>query len=208
MKVLGLPFKENLIPFGQPGDWARFQNILPSGKVPCLQDGNTLVWDSLSIAEYLFEKNPKVWPQDKSARAWARSSAAEMHSGFQSLRNVCGMNCGVRSTLSDSARLSVQGDIALIDQLWTQGLNTFKGPFLAGHQFSAVDAFFAPIALRWQTYDLKFSVQSTEYIKMILGLDAMKSWYEAALLEEWRDLAHDQDLVKFGKVTTDLRKVK
>src|SRR5579862_9851841 len=81
MRELGIEFAEHLIPFGDASRWEAFRKISPSGKVPCLVDGKSAVWDSLAITEYLAERHGDVWPSDPSARAWARSAAAEMHSG-------------------------------------------------------------------------------------------------------------------------------
>src|ERR1700722_18801337 len=100
MRELGLAFQEHLMPFGAASSWSGFGKISSSGKVPCLVDGECAVWDSLAIAEYLAERHRMVWPADSRARAWARSAAAEMHSGFNELRNCCSMNCGVRVRLN------------------------------------------------------------------------------------------------------------
>ena len=99
MRALGIPFDETLVPFlgGVGANWDAFRAFSPTGKVPCLRDGDAVVWDSLAIAEYLAERHAGVWPADPRARAWARCAAAEMHSGFPGLRSVCTMNCGVRS---------------------------------------------------------------------------------------------------------------
>src|SRR4051812_47345829 len=99
LSELGIPFTEKLHVFG--ADFAaRSIGRSPSGKVPVLHDGDTVVWDSLAIAEYVAERHPGVWPADAKARAWARSTAAEMHSGFATLRDICTMNCGVRIALA------------------------------------------------------------------------------------------------------------
>lgn len=96
MQMLGIPFHEERIPFGAQAPGQSIAERSPSGKVPCLLDGDTAVWDSLAIVEYLAERHAGIWPADPRARAWARSAAAEMHSGFFALRNQCGMNCGIR----------------------------------------------------------------------------------------------------------------
>jgi glutathione S-transferase len=163
------------------------------------------VWDSLAIIEYLAEQHSHVWPSDKTARAWARSAAAEMHSGFLSLRNGCGMSCGVRIKL-DSISPALKNDITRIDELWNQGLATFGGPFLAGVNFSAVDAFFAPVAFRAQTFQLPLSDAANQYVQRLLALPAMKAWYDAALLEEWREPAHEQEVLDAGTLIADLRR--
>ena len=146
MRELNIPFREILVPFGGTRNPDAFRAFSPTGKVPCLVDGTTTVWDSLAITEYLAERHAGVWPADAVARAWARSAAAEMHSGLPGLRNICGMNCGLRIRLH-SIDASLARDLRRIEQLWADGLARFGGPFLAGGRFSAADAFFAPVAL-------------------------------------------------------------
>ena len=99
LTAFNIPFEEIIHPFPENGVWDLYRTFSPSGKVPCLQDGDLVIWDSLAIIEYLAEQHPHLWPSDKTARAWARCAAAEMHSGFQTLRNNCGMSCGVRIQL-------------------------------------------------------------------------------------------------------------
>src|SRR5690606_8524787 len=125
----------------------------PSGKVPCLVDGETVVWDSLAIVEYLAEKHEGVWPSDARARAWARCASAEMHSGFTALRTHCSMTCGQRIRLHEYPD-ALKRDVDRLCELWRSGLESFGGPFLAGRRFSAVDAYFAPVAFRVQSYEL------------------------------------------------------
>ncbi|GAB7204948.1 hypothetical protein OS31_19000 [Dickeya oryzae] len=146
LKTLDIPFEEILTPFAPAPVQTAFKTFSPTGKVPCLVDDGITVWDSLSITEYLAEDVPAVWPQDKAARAWARSAAAEMHSGFNALRNQCSMSCGVRVELH-AITPELQRDIDRLNQLWQEGIARFGGPFLAGAQFSAVDAFFRPGSL-------------------------------------------------------------
>ena len=101
MRELEVPFREIVVPFGGAGNPDAFRAFSPTGKVPCLVDGEITVWDSMAITEYVAERHAGVWPAERVARAWARSAAAEMHSGFQALRNVCGMNCGLRIRLHE-----------------------------------------------------------------------------------------------------------
>src|ERR1700730_14632603 len=97
MRELKIPFREHLVAFGEESSWQSYRKISPTGKVPCLVDGQTVVWVSLAIAEYLAERHAGVWPADPRARSWARSAAAEMHSGFGDLRGRCSMSCGHRA---------------------------------------------------------------------------------------------------------------
>jgi glutathione S-transferase len=206
MSELGIPFEEIAVPFGQGSNWQAFRAFSPNGRVPCLRDGDTVVWDSLAITEYLAERHRDVWPSDEAARTWARCAAAEMHAGFGTLREQCGMSCGMRVTLNEIGP-ALRADIARINELWSEGLARFGGPFLAGAAFTAVDAFFAPVVFRIQTYGLQLDHPVAEYAQRILALPAMRRWYEAALAETWRDEAHEAEIRRYGEVQQDLRAV-
>lgn len=203
MKELDIPFKETLVPFSptRRADYLRFS---PSGKVPCLDDHGTAVWDSLAITEYLAERYGRVWPLDPEARAFARCVAAEMHSGFSALRNACGMNCGLRIELVEQSP-ALQADIARIEELWQDGIRRFGGPFLAGKRFTAADAFYCPVAFRAQTYGILNQGVAGEYVARLLALPAMREWYEAALAEPFRDPKYEEEASRAGRVTADLR---
>lgn len=203
MRELGIPFDEQVRPFND-GPTLAFGDVSPSGRFPCLIEGDTVVWDSLAITEYLAEAHPQVWPADKTARAFARSAAAEMHSGFQQLRNICGMNVGIRVELT-SVPEGLRKDLARLDTLWTEGLTRFGGPFLGGSRFSAVDAFFCPVAFRVQVYDLQLSAQARAYAQRLLDLPAMQDWYAAALKETWRKQAYEQEALAAGRIVADYR---
>jgi glutathione S-transferase len=204
MKVLGIEFEERLQIFAPGGNYGAFRQFSPTGRVPVLVDGETSVWDSLAIVEYLAEAYPAVWPEDRAARAFARSASAEMHSGFAALRNVCGMNCGIRVELREVSP-ALQGDITRIGELWTDGLKRFGGSFLAGDMFTAVDAFFAPVAFRIQTYGLHVGGAAHAYAERLLALPEMQEWYEAAIAETFRDEPHDEENRGVGTWTADYR---
>ena len=206
MTELGIAFQERQHVFG-PTFAARTEGKSPSGKVPCLHDGDRVVWDSLAIAEYLAEKHRGVWPEDPAARAWARSAAAEMHSGFGTLRDICSMSCGIRMQLGAQSLDALRKDLARLEELWGDGLGRFGGPFLAGKSFGAVDAFFCPVAFRVQSYLLQLSPACDAYVKRLLALPGMKKWYDAALAEPWIDPDHEVEIGRHGKVVQDFRKV-
>ena len=203
MRELQIPFTEALHPFHEAADWAAYRRIAPNGKVPCLVDGDITVWESLAIVEYLAERHAGVWPQAAAARAWSRSATAEMHAGFAELRNRCSMSCGVRVKLHTLAGL--EADLTRLATLWKDGLEHFGGPFLAGSAFSAVDAFFAPVALRIQTYGLELDPLSQAYVARILERASLRSWYQDALREPWRDSPHEAEIAQFGTILQDLR---
>ncbi len=204
LRELRIPFVEHQLFFGEASGWDAYRKISPTGKVPCLIDGDTVVWDSLSIAEYLAERHDGVWPSLGAARTWARSAAAEMHSGFDVLRSRCSMSCGVRVRLIEHPA-ALDRDIARVGTLWNEGLRRFGGPFLAGSAFTAVDAFFAPVAFRVQTYGLALDAAADAYVKRLLGLESMKEWYEAGIKETIRDLPHEKEIMQMGTVLQDLR---
>ena len=204
MKARRIDFEEKLFQFDTGSSWKTFRKFSPSGKVPCLVDGDTTVWDSLAIAEYLAERHPGVWPSDPKARAFARCAAAEMHSGFTALREQCTMNCGIRVRLR-GVNAALQRDLARISELWNEGLDRFGGPFLAGNEFTAADAFYAPVAFRLQTYSPPMDPNALAYAQRLRALPAMREWYEAALAETWRDEAHEAEVPQWGEIIEDLR---
>jgi glutathione S-transferase len=202
---LGIPFEERLTPFlGTSSSWPAFRAFSPTGKVPCLHDGDLTVWDSLAIAEYVAEHHPGVWPADSRARAWARSAAAEMHAGFTALRSYCPMNCGIRLQLN-APPAALTSDVARVQELWSEGLRQFGGPYLAGSAFSAVDAFYAPVVFRIQSYQLPIDTTARKYVEHMLTLPAMQRWYDAALKETWRDPDHEEETLRQGILLEDLR---
>jgi glutathione S-transferase len=204
MRQLALPFREHLIQMLDGSSWEAFRKVSPSGRVPCLRDGEIIVWDTIGITEYLAERHPGVWPADPQARTWSRCAAAEMHAGFATLRERCSMNCGLRVRLRDLPPL-LQRDVHRINDLWNEGLTRFGGPFLAGNDFSAVDAFFAPVAFRAQTYSLPFDDRGAAYVARLLALPAMQAWYTDALAETWREPGHEAEAEVAGTWLEDLR---
>ena len=204
MRELDIPFRERVVPFGGPQNPDAFRGFSPTGKVPCLVDGSTTVWDSLSITEYVAERHAGVWPAEAAPRAWARSAAAEMHSGFQALRTMCAMNCGIRVKLN-AIDAALARDLGRLEELWADGIGRFGGPFLTGPRFCAADAFFAPVAFRVQTYDLKVGPAAHRYVAQLLALHSMQQWYTAALAETWRDPEHDDESRSFGTWLSDVR---
>ena len=204
MRELGVPFEERLLRFGDQAAWADFKKLSPHGKVPCLADGGLVVWESLAIVEYLAERHPSVWPAEGAARAYARSAAAEMHAGFAELRNRCSMSCGVRIRLHEITP-TLTRDLARLEALWADGIARFGGPFLAGKRFTAVDAFFAPVAFRVQTYGLTLGAEARAYVERLLALPSMRAWYASGLEETFRDLPHEAEIAQVGHLLEDLR---
>lgn len=206
MRQLEIPFEERLVllPTDGSDSGPLFRTISPTGRVPCLHADGTAVWDSLAIAEYLAERHGGVWPADPVIRAWARCAAAEMHAGFGALRELCTMSCGIRVRVDDVPPALAQ-DLARIAALWSDGLARFGGPFLAGAAFTAVDAFYAPVAFRVQTYGLdeRIGAVPAAYAARLRELPAMRAWYADALAETAREPRHEAEVR--GTLLADLR---
>ena len=200
----GMPFGERQVALQDGSSWDAFRAFAPNGKVPCLRDGDTVVWDSLAIVEYLAERHPGVWPDDAQARAWARSACAEMHSGFTALRATCPMNCAVRVRLH-GIDAPLQHDLARLAEVWNEGLARFGGPFLAGAAFTAADAFFAPVAWRILSYDLPLDAPALAYAQRLRELPGMQRWLAAALTETQRLDDSERTARRVGTVREDLR---
>jgi glutathione S-transferase len=178
----GQPFREVVVPLGQADTASTIAKYSPSGRVPALQHGELVLWDSLAICEYLAEQFPqaKLWPQDTAARALARCVTAEMHSSFTALRNHMPMNLRARRP-GEGRAPGVTEDIARISALWKECRSRFGqgGPFLFG-AFSIADAFYAPVVTRFVTYGVELDAVGAAYRDAVLALPAMKTWTEAA----------------------------
>ncbi len=160
----------------------------PAGRVPVLLDEGFAVWDTLAITEYLNEKFPQagVWPRDERARARARSICAEMHSGFAALRNHCPMN--IEAALPEvGARVMAEqaaaaADVRRIDAMWGEALRDSGGPFLFG-EFSAADAFYAPVCMRVRGYALPMSPAALAYVERVAAAPGVQRFIAEALAE-------------------------
>jgi len=185
MKVAGIAFAEHRIPLYVPGSREQILAYSPAGKVPCLVDGDLRVWDSLAICETLAEKHPGLWPQDPAARAVARSISAEMHSGFANLRTHMSMNVRKRHPGKGRTPESL-ADVARIVAMWSDCRARYGrddpssgGPYLFG-RFSIADAMYAPVVLRFRTYEVELPPECRAYADAMLALPAMQEWIAAA----------------------------
>ncbi|HJS12138.1 glutathione S-transferase family protein [Sphingopyxis sp.] len=203
MRALGIAFEDQIEPFTNPINYDEFRSFSPTGQVPALLDEGRTVYDSLGITLYLADRHEGVWPADPDARAWAQCAAAEMHSGFSALRNDCTMNVGVRVTPKPPSG-ALRLDVARIRELFAEGLSRFGGPFLAGDRFTAVDAFFAPVAFRIRTYGLDAG-SGQAWVDHMLAHPAMLDWERQALAESWREEGHEAELMAAGAITADYR---
>ncbi|TPG54324.1 glutathione S-transferase [Sphingomonas glacialis] len=204
LRALDIPFEDRLEPFTQAVNYDAFRAFSPTGQVPVLLDGDRTVWDSLGIVLYLAERHPGIWPEDAAARAWAQCATAEMHGGFDAVRNAYTMNVGVRVS-PPAPTPALAREIARLAELWAEGLDRFGGPWLAGPAFTAVDAFFAPVAFRVRTYGLDVGAAGAAWVARLLDHPAAQEWESAALAESWREAAHEAELAAAGTITADYR---
>jgi glutathione S-transferase len=193
LKHVGVPFEEKVIPLDQPQTGAEIARFSPSGRVPVLLDGETRVWDSLAIAEYLNERFPQaqLWPADATARAAARAVSAEMHSGFTALREAMPMK--FNESLHVEQTPPVQKDIQRIKAVWAECRERFGkgGPFLFG-AYSIADAMYGPVVSRFQTYGVALDGPAGAYAQHVWKLPAMQEWLAGARAETLRMARYDK----------------
>ena len=203
MKALGIAFADRLEPFTKPANYDDFRAFSPTGQVPALIDGARTVWDSLGITLYLADRHPGVWPQDEAARAFAQCAVTEMHGGFSALRNDCTMNVGVR-VRAHPMTPALRRNVERLREIFEHGLSAFGGPWLAGAEFTAIDAFNAPVAWRIRTYALDVGAGQA-WVDAVIAHPAMQQWQAEALAETWREESHEAELAEAGVITADYR---
>ena len=190
VKQSGLPFEELVVPLYDEAWEQRREGdeFSPSqGKVPILWDGDTVVWDSLAIIEFLADRVGRelYWPEEEAARAMARSMAAEMHSSFANLRRELPMN--VRKTFPPKPLApDVEHEVVRIFNLWAQARAAQRGggDYLFG-AWGATDMMFAPVVTRFITYGVPVPSFAQPYITAVLTHPHVAEWLDAAQDEPW-----------------------
>jgi len=193
VKLAGLAVEETVIPL-QGGDTPAIRAVSPNGLVPYLEHRGAKIWESLAIAEYCAEFQPKFWPAERVARAHARAISAEMHAGFRALRMAMPMNLG-RDFAGLGQTPESLADIARVDRIFTQTMKEFGdgGPFLFGETFNAADAMFAPVVTRFLTYGAPVSEAAAAYCAAVRRQELVSMWYELAAQEPvaWRQAKYE-----------------
>jgi glutathione S-transferase len=185
MRAAEIPFEEIVIPLDQPDTASRIGEYSAAGLVPVLLDGDTTIWESLAILEYLAEKFPEkdLWPEGEVARATARAVSAEMHGGFNALRQQCPMNCR-RTYETFELSPEVLRDADRVQSLWQDCRNRYggSGAFLFG-AFGNADAMFAPVVSRFLTYGFPLDDVAHAYVNAVTNHPAMQDWLKVAATE-------------------------
>jgi glutathione S-transferase len=197
MRVFEIAFDEVVIPLRTATTAEAIRRHSPAGKVPILLDSELVIWDSLAIIDHLAELRPDlaIWPSDRVARATARSLAAEMHAGFSPLRRALPMNmrrAPKPCSLEPATQAEVADNVARIEDAWTDARQRFGGGgmFLFG-PFSAVDAMFAPVVNRFESYAVEVRDTTRAYMDAIQALPAWRDWRAGADAEGWHIEAID-----------------
>lgn len=189
LKFAGLDFDEAVIPLFQDDTHARMKTLAPDApnKVPMLIEEGHIIWDTMSLMEYAAEisSNGPIWPEDKYARAHARSISAEMHSGFFALREHIPMNLSAIKAFEIQPE-AVQADIDRILEIWMQCREAYgtDGPYLFG-KLSLADAAFAPIVVRLKSRSIPVNDLCQNYMDTIWALPEFAIWRDDAALEKW-----------------------
>jgi len=183
LRKAAFEFTEQIVHFDAGGYQAQIAALSPSRRVPLLIDDGVKIWDSLAICEYAAESTGRGLPGDRTARARARSVAAEMHSGFQALRMECPMNVRARDRRVPQTP-ELLADVARIDAIWSGGREEHGGAgrWLFG-DFSIADAMFAPVFFRFQTYGAALSPAAQAYLNHALQDPDLRDWQDAASRE-------------------------
>jgi glutathione S-transferase len=194
MRHFDVAFDEVRLTLDTPEFHARIAEYSPAGRVPVLVDGALSVWDSLAICETVNERylDGRGWPADSNARAAARTISAEMHSGFTAMRRELPMNC-VKRAHGFMPGADASQDIARVRQLWRETREKYGagGPFLFG-DFSIADAMYAPVVLRFITYDVAVDGIERDYVGTILEIPALREWLHDAAQETDKSELHER----------------
>ncbi|GHA05703.1 glutathione S-transferase [Arenicella chitinivorans] len=196
LHAFGVPFDEHLESLAGDDLSERLRQHSDSARVPVLVDRDLSVWDSLAICEYLNAQylSDSAWPQDAKQRAVARAVVAEMHAGFAALRQHLPMNCRAQREIEISP--AVRRDIQRIDTIWSQ----YARPDTEGNlrlfgSFGIADCFFAPVIMRFTTYDVAISQASQAYLNSMLAHPSLQKWVT--------DARHETEILSEEEVGVD-----
>lgn len=196
LRLSGIEFAEVRLPMFSEQWYEEIGRYSPSRRVPVLHDGDLVVWDTMAIFEHVLETRDGAlgWPAERSARAHARSVAAEMHAGFLAVRAELPQNIRARRPL-DPSRLSpdARTQIERIGEIWSGCLSEYGGPWLFG-ELSLADVVYAPVALRFVTYAIDPGPAARDFMAVVQALPEVARWARESAAEEEAIAAVD-DLV-------------
>lgn len=178
VQLAQLDVTEQVIDLSLAGYKAKINELSPTGLVPALVDGALSIHDSLAITEYLNEcAKGSLFPAKADERALARSLCAELHSGFMTLRSQCPFTLEPVSVLPERSD-GLVAELARIQFIFEQA----KRPYMF-ESAGAVDAFYAILAFRLNSYGITFDGKAGEYQQSLLNwqlltsaIDRAKAW--------------------------------
>jgi glutathione S-transferase len=191
----GLPRNTTMVDFKKGGVPEQMPGWTPAKTVPAMRTSEgAILGESLAIAEELASRHPEagLWPKGAKPRAVARNLAAEMHAGFTALRGECPMNLRLAYTGVEPPE-AVQADLRRLELIWDHARETCQpeGPWLCG-DYSAADAFYAPVAARIAGYGLSVSPSAQAYVAAHLADPAFRRWRAMGLV-------HGETLNRYAK---------
>jgi glutathione S-transferase len=182
----GLEVEERTIFLSRPDSPAKLRAVSPSGRVPALHVDGMVLWDSMAIAEWLWERDPgcAIWPKDPTQRAFARCVAAEVHSHFDDVRNGLPMNLikrwpvrdGLPSNVKLMNRPGVRAGTERLEAIWRDAVARHGGPYVCGEEFGFADAVIAPMCSRYVTYGVELAADSMRFIATQMDSPLMREW--------------------------------
>ncbi len=204
LKAFDVDFTEQSIELFHSSSKPVLDEHTPTGKVPVLvyyeNDQKISVWDTLAIAMHIndYFTDSDIWTGERKSNtkaqsaqqtrinsAYCQSIVAEMHSGLMGIRSEMPMN--IRATAKITPSSACLADIARIEDIFADCLKgRAKDSHLFG-EFSAADAFFAPVVLRLQTYAAASNIElrptTKQYCQKMLNNTHLQAWIADALTE-------------------------
>ena len=158
-----LPFERRTVDLANRPEW--FKALSPLGKVPLLQVGDAVLFESAVIVEYLEDTQaPPLHPADPLERARHR---AWMEFGSSMLADIW-----VVETTHDAAAFETKRRL-LHEKAGRLEVELGQGPYFAGESFTLVDAVFAPVFRYFDVFD-RFAD-----LGFLSGLPKMQAWRRA-----------------------------
>ncbi|EHH68176.1 glutathione S-transferase [Gluconobacter morbifer] len=194
VRLAGLDVTDEVIALKGGGRTTEIHVRSPNRLVPYLVHDGAQVWESLAICEYCAEIAPALWPEDRIARAHARSISAQMAAGFRPIRQACPMDLERAPAPLSETGGELAKDIALLSETLKNALmrSGQATRYLFGEDPTIADCMYAPIAIRIHLYQLAVDDVVARWVREMLDHPLMREWAALADAEpaEWR-LSYD-----------------
>jgi glutathione S-transferase len=137
-----VPFERIDIDLSNKPEW--FRRVSPLGKTPVLLVGETAIFESAVILEYLEDTQaPALHPADALARAEHR---AWIEFGSAILNDIAGLYAAADATAFNAKAAALRDKFARAEA-------RLQGPWFDGENFSLVDAVFGPVFRYCDAFD-------------------------------------------------------